>query len=171
MANLAQLVNAIAPVVTTPEAAVVQPIYFPLLMHSQTALDLAVDVHVDGPTVAAPDPPPVGRWAHRLGDLGPFNIVDASATVDRGRRNLSLTFVNRSYDAPEEVEIVLRDVAFAGAARVRSLKDGGSTEPSAVPDVQSATIEEGSEATTGPKLVVTIPPQSFVVMEAAMTNS
>jgi alpha-L-arabinofuranosidase len=82
MANLAQLVNAIAPVVTTPEVAVVQPIYFPLLMHSQTALDLAVDVHVDGPTVAAPDPPPVGRWAHRLGDLGPFYIVDASATVD-----------------------------------------------------------------------------------------
>ena len=72
MANLAQLVNAIAPVVTTPEVAVVQPIYFPLLMHSQTALDLAVEVHVDGPTVAAPYPPPVGRWAHRLADLAPF---------------------------------------------------------------------------------------------------
>jgi alpha-N-arabinofuranosidase len=151
MANLAQLVNAIAPVVTTPEVAVVQPIYFPLLMHSQTALDLAVDVHVDGPTVAAPDPPPVGRWAHRLGDLGPFYIVDASATVDRARRNLSLTIVNRSYDAPEDVEIVLRDLEFAGAARVRSLTVGGSTEPLVVPD------DLGVERFSGAKCVPNLP--------------
>jgi alpha-N-arabinofuranosidase len=42
MANLAQMVNAIAPIVTSPEAAAVQPIWYPVLLHSQAALDLAV---------------------------------------------------------------------------------------------------------------------------------
>ena len=52
MANLAQMVNAIAPIVTTPEAAAVQPIWYPILLHAQAALDLAVDVHVTGPVVS-----------------------------------------------------------------------------------------------------------------------
>src|SRR5262249_20771400 len=45
MANLAQLVNAIAPVVTTPGTAAVQPIYYPVLLHAQAALDAAADLH------------------------------------------------------------------------------------------------------------------------------
>ena len=171
MANLAQMVNAIAPIVTTPEAAVVQPIYFPFLLHSQSALDLAVDVHVLGPTVPAPDPSCAGRWTVDLGDLAPFSLVDASATVDRDRRHLSVALVNRSYDAPEAVEIVLRDMAFGDTARVQVLTAAASTEPSAVLGVLPAHLEEGSEAAKGPKLVVTMPPQSFVVVEVAMTNT
>jgi alpha-L-arabinofuranosidase len=54
MANLAQLVNAIAPIVTTPALAVVQPIYYPFLLHSSGHLELAVDAHVTGETVPAP---------------------------------------------------------------------------------------------------------------------
>ena len=57
MANLAQMVNAIAPIVTTPDGAVVQPIYYPLLLHARAALDLAVDVHVNGATVGPELPP------------------------------------------------------------------------------------------------------------------
>src|SRR6202042_602387 len=56
MANLAQMVNAIAPIVTTDDAAGVQPIYYPFLLHAKAALDAAVDVHVDGPTIS-PDFP------------------------------------------------------------------------------------------------------------------
>src|SRR6185437_14044914 len=91
MANLAQMVNAIAPIVTSPESAAVQPIYYPVLLHARAALDLAVDVHVDGPTVAGPAGEPGGRWAHRVADLGPFTLVDAAATVDDARSKVALT--------------------------------------------------------------------------------
>ena len=40
------------------------------------------------------------------------------------RRKLSLTIVNRSYEAPEPVKIVLRDLVFGGSARVRTLTSG-----------------------------------------------
>ena len=52
MANLAQMVNAIAPIVTTGDAAAVQPIYYPFLLHARAALDAAADVHVDGPVIS-----------------------------------------------------------------------------------------------------------------------
>ncbi len=66
MANLAQMVNAIAPIVTTDEAAAVQPIYYPFLLHARAALDAAVDVHVDGPVPSVPSCRPT-RAAGRTG--------------------------------------------------------------------------------------------------------
>ena len=76
MANLAQMVNAIAPIVTTSEGAWPQPIYYPFLLSSEVALDEAVDVAVDAPTVVTPEPGG-DRWGHRLRDIVPFSIMDA----------------------------------------------------------------------------------------------
>src|SRR5262249_30143268 len=118
MANLAQLVNAIAPVVTTPEAAVVQPIYYPVLLHAQAALDEAVDLHVEGPAVEERGALADSRWPHRIDDLGPFRVVDAAATVDSDRTRLAVTLVNRS-SADERVEVIVRDREFEGDAAIR----------------------------------------------------
>ena len=166
MANLAQMVNAIAPVVTTPEVAVVQPIYYPLLMHSQAALDLAVDVHVDGPTVAAPDPPPVGRWAHRLGDLGPFDIVDASATVDLADQKVAVTLVNRS-ESQEKTEIQLRGHLFGAVVRARTITSAPEPGPLGLDAVN---MEDFTVTAHGNALVVDLPAKSFTLLEARMDS-
>jgi alpha-N-arabinofuranosidase len=170
MANLAQMVNAIAPIVTTPEVAVVQPTYYPFLLHSQSALDVAVDVFVEGPKIDGPDQEHTSRWPHGVGDLGPFDFVDASATVDRPRRNLSLALVNRRPDAPEPVEIVLRNMAFQREARIRVVTAERDASARTVPDVESVTMAEGSEATKASGLLVLLPPQSFSVIEVEMTK-
>ncbi len=170
MANLAQMVNAIAPIVTTPEVAVVQPIYYPLLLHSQTALDVAVDVHIEGPKIDGPDQKHNSRWPHRVGDLAPFDLIDASATVDRARRNLALTLVNRRPDAPEPVEIVLLNMVFQHEARVRVVTAERDASARTVPDVESVSIAEGPQATKGSGLLVSLPPQSFAVIEVEMTT-
>ena len=82
MANLAQMVNAIAPIVTTKTGAFVQPIYYPVLLHAQAALDEAVDACVSRRPSKAREPG--DRWQHRIADLGPFSTIDASATSDAG---------------------------------------------------------------------------------------
>ena len=74
IANLAQLVNAIAPVVTTPEGAWVQPIFYSFLLHSQGHLEQAIDVFVDGPVVEAPAEH-LTPWPHRVDDLSPFSLI------------------------------------------------------------------------------------------------
>jgi alpha-N-arabinofuranosidase len=170
MANLAQLVNAIAPVVTTTDTAVAQPIYYPVLLHAQSALDIAADVHVAGPTVS-----PLGhhhsRWPHRVADLGPFSLVDAAATVSADRRKVALTLVNRNPDQPEKAEIVLRDHAFDGAAEIRVLTSERDPGSRALPDVAGAHLAEGSETAHGRTLTLTLPAQSFTVVQAATTTS
>jgi alpha-L-arabinofuranosidase len=169
MANLAQLVNVIAPVVTTPGTAVTQPIYYPLLLHAQAALDAAADVHVDGPTVS-PLGPGHSRWPHRVADLGPFRMVDAAATVSPGRRRLALTLLNRNPDQPETTEIVLRDHAFDGAAKIRTLTADPGRDGRTLPAVEAVHLSEGSEIPLGQTLTLTLPAQSFTVVEAAMTS-
>ena len=187
MANLAQMVNAIAPIVTTDTAAGVQPIYYPFLLHARTALDAAADVHVDGPVVAPELPRGASRWPHRIADLGPFALVDAAASVSADRGKLTVTLVNRAPDAAEEARLVLRDFAFAGPATVSTLTAGdtqsaspGDAPPSGLsplagPPSLSGTagahLAETAVPAHGPALALTLPPRSFTVIEAPITAS
>jgi len=169
MANLAQLVNVIAPVVTTPGTAAAQPIYYPVLLHAQAALDSAVEVHVDGPAISPPGPGH-SRWPHRVADLGPFRMVDAAATVSSGRRRLTLTLVNRNPDQPETTQIVLRDHSFDGAAKIRTLTAGREPGARPLPGVEGVHLSEGSETPRAHTVTLTLPAQSFTIVEAATTS-
>jgi alpha-N-arabinofuranosidase len=170
MANLAQMVNAIAPIVTTPDTVAVQPIYYPLLLHAQAALDLAVDVHVDGPRVSPLPSDHRSRWPHRVADLGPFSLVDAAATVSADRDRLALTLVNRNPDQAEIAEIVLRDRAFTGAVTVREVTAEQAGHSRELPGVEGARLREGTETPQREGCVVTLPPQSFTAVEAQITS-
>jgi alpha-L-arabinofuranosidase len=169
MANLAQMVNAIAPIVTTPQTAVTQPIYYPVLLHAQASLPWAVDVYADGPMVDWPAGADPGRWPHRVTDLGPFPVVDAAATVNADRTRVALTLVNRNPDQAETAEIVVRDLAFDGPVELHTVTAAPGTAP-AVPGVESARVEQGSEPTKGGTVVVTLAPQSFTTVEAVLAH-
>ena len=179
MANLAQMVNAIAPIVTTDDAAAVQPIYYPFLLHARAALDEAVDVHVDGPAVSPEFPEGASRWGTNIADLGPFALVDAAASVSADRSKVAVTLVNRSPDATDDVRLVLRDFAFAGPATVTALTQGSVScsvpgiKPGVLaelPGIAGAELAETTAAAAGPVLSLTLPPRSFTVVEAAVTD-
>ena len=168
MANLAQMVNAIAPIVTTPDTATVQPIYYPVLLHAQAALQDAVDIHVYGPHLEPVWPDSTGRWPYVVKDLAPFTTVDAAATVSANKNRLAVTLVNRDPSHAETPEIVLRDAAFAGPAEIRTVTAGGPAESRVLPDVATAHLENGTENPKDGTVVLTLPPQSFTVIEAAI---
>jgi alpha-N-arabinofuranosidase len=179
MANLAQMVNAIAPIVTSGDTAAVQPIWYPVLLHAQAALDVAVDVFVDGPTVSPEFPAGASRWPFRVADLGPFSLVDAAATVSASNVSansaahsglVAITLVNRSPEEPETAEVLLRDYSFDGPARIRTVTAARTRDARTLPDVETAQLEEGSENTKEGVVAVRLPPRSFTVIEAAMTN-
>jgi len=179
MANLAQMVNAIAPIVTSADTAAVQPIWYPVLLHAQAALDVAVDVHVDGPTVSPEFPAGVSRWPFRVADLGPFSLIDAAATVSASSVSansaansglVAITLVNRSPEEPETAEVLLRDYTFDGPARIRTVTAARTRDARTLPDVETAQLEEGSEDTKEGVVAVRLPPRSFTVIEATMTT-
>jgi alpha-N-arabinofuranosidase len=162
LANLAQMVNAIAPIVTTDETATVQPIYYPFLLHVKAALDMAVDVHVEGPVISPELPRGASRWPHRVADLGPFALVDAAASVSADRARIAVTLVNRNPDAAEKAGLVLRDFAFAGPAAVTTLTAGDPVTSSPV----AGPVTGSTEPARGDALAITLPPRSFTVVEA-----
>jgi alpha-N-arabinofuranosidase len=166
MANLAQMVNAIAPIVTTPDAAVVQPIYYPFLLHAQGHLEASVDTWVDGPTVDGPAEY-LSHWKHTFSDLGPFTVVDVAATVNKERTRAAVTVVNRS-EEPEPVSLIIRDAAISGAARIRTV----TADPAAttgVPGVEASRLEDGTENAANGRMELVLPPTSFTLVEASIT--
>jgi alpha-N-arabinofuranosidase len=85
MANLAQLVNVLAPIVTNREGLFLQPIYFPFAEYGKQRGNVSLDVWVSAPT-------------YTLGTRPPLSYLDVSATFHPVRRELFLNVLNRSRD-------------------------------------------------------------------------
>ena len=116
LANLAQLVNAIGAIFTSKQGLFLQTIYHPLRLYAEHTLDTALDVYVDGPMYDLPperEDPVKGR-VHHVSDLGPFSLLDATATCDRSAGTLTLAVVNRDKDQSHKATIDLGGAEVAG---------------------------------------------------------
>jgi alpha-N-arabinofuranosidase len=104
MANIAQIVNVIAPVFTNKDGLFLQTIFFPFELYSQTAGSESVDVFWQGDTFST-------------GEYTGVRYLDVSATLDEAGRTLSVYVVNRSENDALETTISLTSGQFAGAVR------------------------------------------------------
>ncbi|MBZ5545491.1 MAG: alpha-N-arabinofuranosidase [Acidobacteriia bacterium] len=82
LANLAQLVNDIAVIYTTPTGLLLRTTYFPLELYANRSGPIALDVFVEAP-----------RFETK--NFGSPMYLDASATYDEEKRRLALAVVNR----------------------------------------------------------------------------
>jgi alpha-N-arabinofuranosidase len=83
MANLAQLVNVIAPIFTNKEGLFLQPIYFPIAEYAKQRGALSLDLVVKSPT-------------YTIGNRAPLGYLDASATYDSKSGIVCVNVLNRS---------------------------------------------------------------------------
>lgn len=91
IANLAQIVNVIAPILTRGEEILLQSIYYPLLLYTQRRDGIALQPIVRGPGYESPS-------------YGFVNTIDTSAIL--GKDVLHTFLVNRSVDETARVQIV-----------------------------------------------------------------
>ncbi|HEX2949733.1 MAG TPA: alpha-L-arabinofuranosidase C-terminal domain-containing protein [Armatimonadota bacterium] len=94
IANIAQIVNVIAPLITHGDDLLIQSIYYPFAMFSKRRTGNALRVLVDGPV-----------YDNSTNGSAPF--IDASAILDGNRLQIFLT--NRSVDTAMPVQIHLAD--------------------------------------------------------------
>jgi alpha-N-arabinofuranosidase len=104
MANIAQMVNVIAPIMTSKEGLFLQPIYFPLVEFSRQRGNTAVDAWVSAPTY---------KLQNRVGE---FKYLDVSATYRPSSRELFINVLNRSRD--QEMATRIESQAGRPASRV-----------------------------------------------------
>ncbi|MCC6263097.1 MAG: alpha-N-arabinofuranosidase, partial [Bryobacterales bacterium] len=83
MANLAQVVNVIAPIFTNKEGLYLQTIYFPLAEYAKQKNNFALHALVDSPV-------------YKVGDREPLGYLDVSVTHNRREGALYVNVLNRS---------------------------------------------------------------------------
>jgi len=153
MANMAQLVNVIAPMFTNEKGMFLQTIYYPLQLFANNTKGVALQLLAKSPTYEN----------KRFGDI-PY--LDASASLDQN--TLVLNAVNRHRDQPMEAEFVLADRQFSGPVQVSEVNgpdikaenDFGVTKVKASPKSASA---------DGNTLRMTLPPHSYTMLKAKIS--
>jgi alpha-N-arabinofuranosidase len=169
IANLAQLVNVIAPIFTSETGLFLQTIYHPLRLYAEHLQDVALDAWVDCETrVLTAEEDSQGRSTqHRAADLGPFPYLDVSATRSVDGSKLTVAVVNRHRDEP--IDAALR-VASAGAVRgtayVANGRDPSAFNSFAEPD--AVCVSEAPVEGAGGELRLSFPAHSVTVLAVAL---
>jgi alpha-N-arabinofuranosidase len=109
MANIAQMVNVIAPIMTNEKGLYLQTIYFPLVEFSKQRGNTALDVFVSAPT-------------YRMqGRPQPAQYLDVSASFSPSTREVVLNVLNRSKDKDLSTAIVNQEGVLEGSVGVWEL--------------------------------------------------
>ena len=152
MANMAQLVNVIAPIFTNEKGLFLQTIFHPLQLIANNTKGMALDLFLESP-----------KYESKRFGLVPY--LDVSAGYDAG--TLVLNVVNRHRDQPIEIEFDLQEKQFTGPVEaievngpdIKAENDFGVSKVGQV--AQSAKAE-------GRKLRYRVPPHSFTMLKTKL---
>ncbi len=152
IANLAQLVNVIAPIFTNDQGLFLQTIYYPLQLFANNVKGNSLQLLTDSPT-----------YASKRFDKVPY--IDASAALDGD--TLVLNVVNRHQDQAMDVVIGLEDKRFSGSASasevngpdIKAMNDFGKTVVS---------TKTRSVSASANSLTYSFPPHSHTMIKAVL---
>jgi len=157
IANMAQLVNVIAPIFTNGKSMFLQTIYYPLQLFAKNVKGQALELFVDSP----------GYESKRFG-LVPY--LDVSASYDKSDNGtLMLNVVNRHLDQPIEVEIEAQDKRFTGTVEVAEVN---GPEIKAQNDFGSTKVKTVTRTVTadGRRMVYRFPAHSFTMLKVKLAE-
>jgi alpha-N-arabinofuranosidase len=109
IANLAQLVNVIAPIVTSPEGLFLQTIYHPLRLYAEHMQEVVLNVHVESPQMDLTSENDLSSLGQRIARLGPFPLLDVVATTNTDCSVLTLAVINRDQEQSHTAAIRFAD--------------------------------------------------------------
>jgi alpha-L-arabinofuranosidase len=167
MANLAQLVNVMAPIVTSADGMFTQSIYHPFQLMAAASQEMALDTITDSGTHAHRDR--LGdRWPYRVADLGLFELLDVAATRDPERGRLTVSVVNRDPDQAIATRVRLHDTRATGVMTVHEVTghSPGAVNTSACPDAVS--VHTSKREVEGGHIDITFSPHSFTLLEVPL---
>ena len=150
IANLAQVVNVIAPLLTDGDAMLIQSIFHPFEMFSKRRRGVSLRAAVAGP-----------RYDGKA--YGKVNTVDASVILDED--SLSVFLTNRSLDESAEVvvDVADRNIAALKSGEIVTGPDAKAANSFEQPDVVTVQTFDGVAITNGAARAK-LPPLSFAAV-------
>ncbi len=167
LANLAQMVNVIAPIFTSPEGLFLQTIYHPLRIFAEHSLSLALDAHVECETREVADQPGAMKM---VSDLGPFKLLDVSATRDEAGRELTIAVVNRDAERDIPAVVSLADRCFEGNAHAWEVNGPDVSAVNSFERPDAVGVTERTVRADGQRLEHTFPAHSLTVLRAGLSG-
>lgn len=170
IANFAQLVNAIAPIFTNREGLFLQTIYHPLRLYAEHTREFALDVHVESEThelSPAQEEGGVGRRV-QVADLGPFQLLDASATCDPTGRKVTLAVVNRDKDRSHMATIQFTGAGAVSSVDVAEVNGAGPQVTNSFEHPEAVSVRDHRLTLSGSRLDYTFPAHSLTVLRLAL---
>lgn len=101
IANIAQIVNVIAPILTRGDEMLRQSIYYPFAMIASRGTGIALQTQVQGPSYTSKS-------------YGDVTVIDSSAILDGDTETLQVFLTNRSMTEEATVDINVADRAVTG---------------------------------------------------------
>jgi alpha-L-arabinofuranosidase len=156
MANIAQLVNVIAPIFTRPDGLVLQTIFYPFELYSRTCGNKSLDVWWDGDTFSG-------------GIYNEVRVLDVTATLDEQRKQLVIYVVNRSRTQSMETEVSLTDVSFGGTTTTYIVNGPDIKAENTFESPDAVFTKENQVAVGGRVLKYVFEPHSITAMVCAIS--
>lgn len=156
MANIAQIVNMIAPIRTRRDDLVLQTIFYPFEVYSQHCGSSALDVYWEGDTFEG-------------GDYAGVRVLDVAATLDARGKRAALFIVNRTQETPSEVEITLDAGQFNGSAQMVVINGADIKSENTFDAPGRVAVTSKSLSPTGSTLPLTLEPHSVTCLLLEIT--
>jgi alpha-N-arabinofuranosidase len=155
IANLAQIVNVIAPILTRGDDMLIQSIFYPFEMFSKRRKGASLRLSVDGP-------------CYEGATNGRVTYVDASVILDGNTLHVFLT--NRSVDETAEVRVIPADMSITSceSAEILSGPDAKAANSFEEPDLVVPEVFASIDIADG-RARCQLPPLSFVAVTFHLT--
>jgi alpha-N-arabinofuranosidase len=151
LANMAQLVNVLPPIIAKPEGLLRQSIFYPLELIANQNGTVALDAWVDCETFDS----------ERYGKV-PY--LDASASLDPDRGLLTLNLINRDRDNAAPVTVEVGPDAFADRATLCHVVGDGPKAQNTFQEPDNVGVVKMVCDASGSRLAAELPPCSVTVM-------
>ena len=161
MANMAQLVNVIAPVFTNEKGMYKQTIFYPLQLFSNNVFGKALNVFVDCKTYNT------SKFFFNNGEhttqINNVPYLDVSATYQAGE--VIICVVNRNKDEAITTEIISQNGPFRGSFRVSEVNGPDIKSMNDFDKEQVKTVEKPSINANSNKIIYKFPAHSFTMIK------
>jgi alpha-N-arabinofuranosidase len=162
MANLAQTVNVLGAMITSPEGMYLQTIYHPLKLYAEHCGPIAVDTYV-GESEQITVSPDVAPGAEYLIHLESFDYLDVSATCDPDAGTLTVCVVNRHKDEAISTQLVVNGGEVTGDAKIYEVNGAGPNARNSFAQPDAVTVR--SRAWSPAQMHYNFPAHSVTVMK------
>ncbi|MBP8302896.1 MAG: alpha-N-arabinofuranosidase [Phycisphaerae bacterium] len=164
MANMAQLVNVIAPIFTDEKTLYRQTIYYPLQLFARNVRGQALDVFVACETYDTE------RFLIGTGETTTVQkavpYLDVSAAYDNGA--LVICVLNRHLDKAMSADILCQEGEFAGPFQVFEVNGPDVKAENDFGKEQVRTVQRPDLHASGKAITCSFPPHSFTLMKGAV---